>query len=160
MSNNTDLIVSSPTVDVTTKAAGDHKSDRVPAEDAEIGSLASASGAIDHADHSNGSGSSSIVTKFKNKAFDFTQSLKSSTQDETVIIPAMPQKLAQLVAGYKASDQAKITEAELHRLHHGVGLDGLREVTSETTPFRTYKRASWSTQFVTLRSRAFKNLYR
>lgn len=73
---------------------------------------------------------------------------------------AMPEKLAELVAGYKASDQAKITEAELQRLHHGVGIDGLREMTSETTPFRTYKRASWGTQFMTLSSRAFKNLYR
>lgn len=106
------------------------------------------------------SGSSSFFGKIKTTGAELTSALQSNSRDEDVIVPPLPEKLARLVDGYKASDQAKITEAELHRLHHGVGLDGVHEVTSETTPFRTYKRASWGTQFITLSGRAFKNLYR
>jgi hypothetical protein len=155
------VLTCSNTVDLTTKAAGDHRSDRtLSSGDIETGS--SSSGVDDHGSsegHNHG-GPSSAVTKIKTKVAGIVNTLTSNGDSEPALAPAMPDKLAHLVDGFRASDQAKITEAEVHRLHQGVGLDGLREVTSETTPFRTYKRASWWTQFKVLSSRAFKNLYR
>jgi hypothetical protein len=149
-------------VDLTTKAAGDHRSDRSQqALDVESGSTTPVANAQETSENDNAYRSgSSIVNKVKSTAIGWASALSSKSEGGGVLVPAIPDKLAQLVEGFQASDQAKITEAELHRLHHGVGLDGLREVTSETTPFRTYKRASWWTQFKTLSGRAFKNLYR
>ena len=132
----------------------------MPSDDLETGS---ASSDVEHHGFSEGhmhGGSSSAIAKIKTKVAGMTSTLVSNGDSGPAAVPAMPEKLAHLVDGFRASDQAKITEAEVHRLHQGVGLDGLREVTSETTPFRTYKRASWWTQFKVLSSRAFKNLYR
>lgn len=84
--------------------------------------------------------------------------IRSNTTN--VAVEPLPPKLDYLVNKFKDSNQAKITEAELNRLHQGLGLNGLQQVTPETTPFRTYDRATWWTQFVVLSSRAFKNLYR
>jgi hypothetical protein len=130
--------------------------------DVETGYASSASSFNDMSPHGSerSATSSSIVNQIKAKAIEAFHSIKSSNSEEPVVTPAMPERLAHLVLGFKDSDQAKITEAEIHRLHHGVGLNGLQEVSGETTPFRTYKRASWALQFKTLSSRAFKNLYR
>jgi len=148
-------------VDLTTKAAGDHRSDRtLPSGDLETGSSSPGVDDLGSSEGHSHDGPSSAIAKVKSKVTGFASTLTLKRESEPALVSALPEKLAHLVDGFRASDQAKITEAEVHRLHQGVGLDGLRELTSETTPFRTYKRASWWTQFKVLSSRAFKNLYR
>ena len=79
----------------------------------------------------------------------------SSTPDSEQI----PEKLASLVLANRASDDAKILEAEITRIQSGGtpdGHDGHRDLGE----MRAYKKASYWTQFSLLSQRAFKNLYR
>lgn len=71
----------------------------------------------------------------------------------------VPEKLASLVLANRASDDAKILEAEITRIQSGGtpdGHDGVRDLGE----MRAYKKASYWTQFSLLSERAFKNLYR
>lgn len=74
----------------------------------------------------------------------------------------IPEKLASLVLACRASDDAKIVEAEISRIQSGHTPGGLdaRDVQAETELLRGYKKASLWTQFTLLSGRAFKNLYR
>ncbi|KAL7420171.1 FAD-dependent urate hydroxylase [Cryptotrichosporon argae] len=79
--------------------------------------------------------------------------------------PRMPESLASLVLAARASDDAKIVEAEIARIEAGQSPDGgaapdARDVAYETGLLRGYTKASYWTQFKLLSGRAFKNLYR
>lgn len=162
---------------MTTKASGDHRESRgvaglteiddegvVAREDTGYQSSLSSTHSV-HAEGTNGNGNGngsdgSFIGNVKAKASEIYSSVKPQSSQERIVVPRIPEELANIVKRFKDSDAAKITEAEIHRLHHGVGLDGMPEVSAVTTPFRTYKRAGWGTQFATLSARAFKNLYR
>lgn len=74
---------------------------------------------------------------------------------------AVPEKLATLVLACRASDDAKIVEAEIGRIQGGLSADGgLARDVEEELEVRGAKKASWGRQFVLLSGRAFKNLYR
>jgi len=76
---------------------------------------------------------------------------------------AIPEALAALVLAARASDGAKIVEAEITRIEHGESPDGgssERDVGEEIGLLRGYDKASFWTQFKILSSRAWKNLYR
>lgn len=79
-------------------------------------------------------------------------------------ISAIPEELASLVLAARASDDAKIVEAEISRIEAGESPDGLpdtqRDVQEEIGILRGYKTASFWQQFKILSARAFKNLYR
>lgn len=92
----------------------------------------------------------------------------------------IPEKLASLVLASKASDDAKIVEAEISRIQHGETADGgyphpsttisasadssiiadQRDVEEETGLMKGYQKAGLWEQFKLLSSRTFKNLYR
>jgi hypothetical protein len=71
----------------------------------------------------------------------------------------VPEKLASLVLANRASDDAKILEAEITRIQSGVTPDG-RDGVRDLGEMRAYKKATYWTQFSLLSQRAFKNLYR
>lgn len=85
---------------------------------------------------------------------------------------AIPQKLASLVLENRASDDAKIVEAEIARIQRGTTPDGIDRVQPSVVAdgtgrdrrdvheLRGYRKATWGRQFVLLSGRAFKNLYR
>ncbi|BEI83347.1 hypothetical protein CcaverHIS002_0312150 [Cutaneotrichosporon cavernicola] len=77
---------------------------------------------------------------------------------------AVPEQLATLVLACRASDGAKITEAEIMRIEAGESADGVpndqRDVSEEIALLRGYDKATFWTQFRLLSGRAFKNLYR
>ncbi|WVQ97528.1 hypothetical protein IAU59_004642 [Kwoniella sp. CBS 9459] len=77
-------------------------------------------------------------------------------------IPPIPEKLASLVLAARASDDAKIVEAEINRIEGGHTPDGRdeRDVEEETGLLKGFDKASYWTQFKLLSGRAFKNLYR
>lgn len=79
-------------------------------------------------------------------------------------VPVIPEHLASLVLAARASDDAKIVEAEIGRIEAGESPDGLpesqRDVQEEIAIIRGYKTASFWQQFKILSGRAFKNLYR
>lgn len=97
----------------------------------------------------------------------------------------IPEKLASLILASKASDDAKIVEAEISRIQHGETADGgyphpatttttisasasadasimadQRDVEEETGLMKGYQKAGLWEQFKLLSSRTFKNLYR
>ncbi|EAL20193.1 hypothetical protein CNBF0050 [Cryptococcus deneoformans B-3501A] len=82
-------------------------------------------------------------------------------------IPRIPEKLASLVLASRASDDAKIVEAEISRIQHGETADGgyphpntTISTKEETGLMKGYQKAGLWDQFKLLSSRAFKNLYR
>jgi len=107
------------------------------------------------------------ITSIKAKASKllgaFTPNSKSNNktgaeqQDSTQI----PEKLAALVLACRASDDAKIVEAEIHRIQSGQTPGGaLDRGLDERGVLKGYKKASVWDQFRLLSGRAFKNLYR
>jgi hypothetical protein len=105
------------------------------------------------------SGPPSAVEQLKRKTSELFGRLSRSS-DSSILIPEMPTGLSSLVDGFNDSDQAKITEAEINRLHQGIGLGEMQDITTEVELLRGFRKASWWTQFRILSSRAFKNLYR
>lgn len=109
---------------------------------------------------------------------------------DNIHVPRIPEKLASLVLASRASDDAKIVEAEISRIQHGETADGgyphpnttistsasatasvtasasasiiadQRDVEEETGLMKGYQKAGLWDQFKLLSSRAFKNLYR
>lgn len=149
-------------IDVTTKASGDHKSDKTHRTTGLNGSTSTTSDverdsteAEDAAEERGEQGS--IWTRMKEK---LSAAVTPKSQTSIVIVPPVPERLEDLVNGFRDSDQAKITEAEIHRIHNGEGLHGVRAISTDATRLGGYKKASWWTQFKLLSGRAFKNLYR
>ncbi|KIR82739.1 ATP-dependent permease [Cryptococcus gattii E566] len=110
-------------------------------------------------------------------------STSTPTATATARADHIPEKLASLVLASKASDDAKIVEAEISRIQHGETADGgyphhhhptttispsadasimadQRDVEEETGLMRGYQKAGLWEQFKLLSSRTFKNLYR
>ncbi|WWC58962.1 uncharacterized protein I303_101507 [Kwoniella dejecticola CBS 10117] len=78
-------------------------------------------------------------------------------------IAPIPEKLASLVLASRASDDAKIVEAEIMRIQQGQSPDGgdnARDIDEETRLLKGFDKATYWTQFRLLSGRAFKNLYR
>lgn len=109
----------------------------------------------------------------------------TSASIATARVDHIPEKLASLVLASKASDDAKIVEAEISRIQHGETADGgyphshpttttttisvsadtsimadQRDVEEETGLMKGYQKAGLWEQFKLLSSRTFKNLYR
>ena len=172
-------------IDVTVEAAGDHRVSKTktngrgetvsvrPGLDAENGfATRQVNG---DADSSSDDGSDTapksptVSGEIKRKAnqllgaFTTTTGLSSSgTSTPNRDGDRIPEKLASLVLANRASDDAKIVEAEISRIQSGQTPGGMeaRDVLAETELLRGYKKASYWTQFKLLSGRAFKNLYR
>ncbi|KAJ9115056.1 hypothetical protein QFC22_005384 [Naganishia vaughanmartiniae] len=149
-------------IDVTTKASGDHKGDKTHRVAGLNGSTSTTSDverdsaeAEEAAEELGEQGS--MWTRLKD---NLSAAVAPKSQTSIVIVPAVPERLEDLVNGFRESDQAKITEAEIHRIHNGEGLHGVRAISTDATRLGGYKKASWWTQFKLLSGRAFKNLYR
>ncbi|KAI5454303.1 FAD-dependent urate hydroxylase [Naganishia albida] len=147
-------------IDVTTKASGDHRGDKKgrvneDSSEAAVADVDSAGAEIEAAEEYDER--QSTLQRYKAK---FQSLVRPQSRTSIVIVPPVPEKLEELVSGFRDSDQAKITEAEIHRIHNGEGLHGSREITTDATRLGGYKKASWWTQFKLLSGRAFKNLYR
>lgn len=148
-------------IDMTTKASGDHRINKTnqvnglngdSSANAEVDSEAAEIEAVAQSEQQE-----SIWRRVKSK---LQASVKPRNRTSIVIVPPVPEELEALVSGFRDSDQAKITEAEIHRIHNGEGLHGSREIATNATRLRGYRKASWWTQFQLLSGRAFKNLYR
>lgn len=103
-----------------------------------------------------------VVGGIKNKAqrlLGAFSSQKSASGTATPETDQIPEKLASLVLANRASDDAKILEAEITRIQSGGTPDG-HEGHRDVGEMRTYLKASYWTQFSLLSQRAFKNLYR
>lgn len=155
-------------IDLTVEASGDHRQPKVPGDgviapvrpngDAENGFAHPRSTTHSHDEPT------TMTVQIKQKAHKllgaFTSTISptptsTSTSEENVI----PEKLASLVLASRASDDAKIVEAEIGRIQNGESPDGTRDV-GENDLVRGYKKAGLWTQFKLLSGRAFKNLYR
>ncbi|WVQ83751.1 hypothetical protein IAT38_005895 [Cryptococcus sp. DSM 104549] len=168
-------------IDLTVEASGDHRAGKAALKingngttetrsegDAEAGFAPSGSGtrSVGSEEGADGPG---IVGEIKNKAhkllgaFTSPSSLPTTGASTPVDnIPRIPEKLASLVLSARASDDAKIVEAEIARIESGETPDGgaERDVGEETGLLRGYQKATLWTQFKLLSGRAFKNLYR
>ncbi|KIR58353.1 ATP-dependent permease [Cryptococcus bacillisporus CA1873] len=112
-----------------------------------------------------------------------TPSPRDISTSTAKVVDHIPEKLASLVLASKASDDAKIVEAEISRIQHGETADGgyphpttttisasasadasimadQRDVEEETGLMKGYQKAGLWEQFKLLSSRTFKNLYR
>lgn len=172
-------------IDVTVEASGDHRASKGkvvngqlapprPGIDPENGFAARDQTVINGvAQDSSEDGSDAAIKtqtvtgEIKRKAHQllgaFTTSTGISKSGRTTPEPnQIPEKLASLVLASRASDDAKIVEAEISRIQSGQTPGGLevRDVGAETALLRGYKKASLWTQFKLLSGRAFKNLYR
>ena len=173
-------------IDVTVEASGDHRVSKGkfnngqlapvrPGVDPENG-FASRNRSVINGDGESSSeegpdsahkANSNVAGEIKRKAHQllgaFTSSTGLSTSGRATPEPdQIPEKLASLVLASRASDDAKIVEAEISRIQSGQTPGGLeaRDVGAETELLRGYKKASLWTQFKLLSGRAFKNLYR
>ena len=171
-------------IDVTVEAAGDHRVNKGksnghitpirPGLDPENGFASRQRAAGHHDSDSDTDDASDVTPRTPNKtfvgeirrkahqilgAFTTTSSESGSTTPDT---NSIPEKLANLVLACRASDDAKIVEAEIARIQSGQTPGGLeaRDVGAETELLRGYKMATYWTQFKLLSGRAFKNLYR
>jgi hypothetical protein len=167
-------------IDLTVEASGDHRGHkgkanghvsgtRTSSRDAENGFARDAAGSDleDEEEGDDTAGRSTVLGQISKKAQrilgtfttggDSTSSSGTSTPDASQV----PEKLASLVLACRASDDAKIVEAEITRIQNGQSPDGTdsRDV-SEELEVRGFKKAGWWRQFVLLSGRAFKNLYR
>ncbi|WVR04242.1 hypothetical protein IAU60_001242 [Kwoniella sp. DSM 27419] len=179
-------------IDVTVDAAGDHKSSRGSNGEAlgKVSGIAPSTGGRHATDAENGFGTTSrpettdtgsevssergflgdIKAKASKVLGAFTspssmphmsgRSTPSGSSAEN--IAPIPEKLASLVLAARASDDAKIVEAEISRIQAGHTPDGRdeRDVEEETGLLKGFDKASHWTQFKLLSGRAFKNLYR
>lgn len=88
----------------------------------------------------------------------------TSTPSSATDPNSIPESLAALVLASRASDGAKVVEAEISRIEAGESADGVpnteRDVGEEINALKGYDKATFWTQFTILSSRAFKNLYR
>jgi hypothetical protein len=103
-----------------------------------------------------------MVGGIKNKAQRLLGALSSHQSGPGSATPEpdqIPEKLASLVLANRASDDAKILEAEITRIQSGGTPDG-HEGHRDVGEMRAYLKASYWTQFSLLSQRAFKNLYR
>lgn len=146
-------------IDVTVEAGGDHRNNRsrTPTsteDDAENGFGESETSPSPQGENGHGG----ALNALKRKTLSIYHS--GNGKNKLVLPTPLPAKLEQLVQSFLASDQAKITEAEVTRLHSGIGIEGMPDIASEESMLKTYEKASWWTQFTTLSGRAFKNLYR
>ena len=168
-------------IDLTVDAAGDHKSKKGktnghvtgtlarPGIDAENGyattsGLASRDDSSIDTDESNEAPSeeSGMVNGIKRKAQKLLGAFSSPGTNTPREDDRIPEKLASIVLACRASDDAKIVEAEINRIQSGHTPNGLdsRDVGEETALLKGYKQAGYWTQFKLLSGRAFKNLYR
>ena len=172
-------------IDVTVEAAGDHRVSKTktngrgetvsarPGLDAENGFATRRVNRDGDSSSDDGSDtapkSPTVSGEIKRKAhqllgaFTTTTGLSSSgTSTPDRDGDRIPEKLASLVLANRASDDAKIVEAEISRIQSGQTPGGMeaRDVLAETELLRGYKKASYWTQFKLLSGRAFKNLYR
>jgi hypothetical protein len=104
-------------------------------------------------------GSASAVDRIKKSTSGMLNRLAGSS-GSSIVVPELSASMAALVQGFLESDQAKITEAEIARLHSGVGVGDMQDIVTEVESLRGHKKATWWTQFRILSGRAFKNLYR
>lgn len=172
-------------IDVTVEASGDHRASKGkavnghlapvrPGVDPEYG-FESRDRSVIHSDadsiSEDGSNTAtklqSLTGEIKRKAHQLLGAFTTSTglSNSGTATPQqdqIPEKLASLVLASRASDDAKIVEAEISRIQSGQTPGGLeaRDVGAETELLRGYKKASLWTQFKLLSGRAFKNLYR
>jgi ABC-type multidrug transport system ATPase subunit len=103
-----------------------------------------------------------VVGGIKKKAQQLLGAFSSPQTDSGTATPQsdqIPEKLASLVLANRASDDAKILEAEINRIQSGSTPDG-HEGRRDLEEMRAYKKATYWTQFSLLSQRAFKNLYR
>jgi hypothetical protein len=166
-------------IDLTVEASGDHRGHkgkanghgsgtRTSSRDAENGFARDASGSdLEDEEGDDTGGRSTVLGQISKKAQrilgafttggDSANSSGTSTPDASQV----PEKLASLVLACRASDDAKIVEAEITRIQNGQSPDGTdsRDVSAELE-VRGFKKAGWWRQFVLLSGRAFKNLYR
>lgn len=105
-----------------------------------------------------------VVGGIKQKAQKLLGAFSSHASDGTATPDdsQVPEKLASLVLANRASDDAKIVEAEIFRIQSGGTPDGQESANAarDVGEMRAYKKASLWTQFTLLSQRAFKNLYR
>jgi ABC-type multidrug transport system ATPase subunit len=143
-------------IDVTVEAAGDHRGSRINGN----GSVPADTGVDEDEDEEEGP-KATVLGKISRKAHQLLGAF--STDSSGAATPdTIPEKLASLVLSARASDDAKIVEAEIARIQSGQTPGGMeaRDVGAETELLRGYKKASLWTQFKLLSGRAFKNLYR
>lgn len=165
-------------IDLTVEASGDHRAKNkangsvapprpTPLADRGDPENGFATGSVASDDGSDASrkADGTVVGGIKHKAQKLLGAFSSSngsggttTTDDTQV----PEKLASLVLSNRASDDAKIVEAEIFRIQSGTSPDGQDNLsaTRDVGEMRAYKKASYWTQFVILSQRAFKNLYR
>ena len=175
-------------IDLTVEAAGDHRqpkangktnghltpASRASPTDAEGGfarsaaasSSASAQVDVDDDEEEQEAAKPSVVGEIKRKAqrllgaFTAPSSTPSGASTPTDT-RSVPEKLASLVLAARASDDAKIVEAEITRIQQGLDPDGRYAGDArDLGELRGYSKASWGRQFILLSGRAFKNLYR
>ena len=165
-------------IDLTVEASGDHRAKNkangnvaaarpTPStnrRDPENG-FASRSIASDDASDITSKADDTVVGGIKKKAQKLLGAFSSPSSSADTTKPddtQVPEKLASLVLSNRASDDAKIVEAEIFRIQSGNTPDGQDNLsaTRDVGEMRAYKKASYWTQFVLLSQRAFKNLYR
>lgn len=180
-------------IDVTVEASGEHRSNKrklngngsstIPAStsavrsgrDAENGFASTAAhedSSIDDSEEGSQepeAETEGVVSGIKRKAQKLLGAFTSSSEDGNGnggsggSDDRIPEKLASIVLACRASDDAKIVEAEIHRIQSGQtpgGMDSARDVGQETALLKGYQKAGYWMQFKLLSGRAFKNLYR
>ncbi|EIW68541.1 hypothetical protein TREMEDRAFT_31917, partial [Tremella mesenterica DSM 1558] len=168
-------------IDLTVDAAGDHKRPSNPSSniqttvngsstrnslDPENGfsrpqPTSSNENENDSEDEDNVEERQNVIGEIKKKAQQILGAFTTSSSGmSTPTDDQIPEKLASLVLAARASDDAKIVEAEVMRIQQGLDPDGRYTEGRDLGELRGYKKASWGRQFVLLSGRAFKNLYR
>ena len=175
-------------IDVTVEAAGEHRINKrklngngsIPASasasragrDAENGFASGAAHEDSSIDDSEDDTreipeSDGMLNGIKRKAQQLLGAFTSSSSSEGSggggADERIPEKLASIVLAHRASDDAKIVEAEIHRIQNGEtpgGMESTRDVATETALLKGYTQAGFWSQFKLLSGRAFKNLYR
>jgi ABC-type multidrug transport system ATPase subunit len=161
-------------IDLTVEASGDHRKGKTNGQVAPVRPVTSngrrdpengfASRSVNSDDESESyqKPDQTVVGGIKQKAQKLLGAFSpsdSTTSHSTADNDQVPEKLASLVLANRASDDAKILEAEITRIQSGGTPDG-HEGVRDVGEMRAYKKASYWTQFSLLSQRAFKNLYR
>lgn len=142
-------------IDVTVEAGGDHRHSRSKTPDPQAEAENGYGGGESSSSDGGAAGGGGAFQAARKQA----SSLFSSRSERPASPTPIPAKLESLVRSFIASDQAKITEAEVRRLHDGIGLEDMQDIATGAR-LRGYAAATWWTQFKILSQRAFKNLYR
>ncbi|ORX36133.1 hypothetical protein BD324DRAFT_630290 [Kockovaella imperatae] len=159
-------------IDVTVDASGDRKVKKGKANghapsssrserDPENGFRRDVDSASDEDDSD--ASTQNLPVGIKQKAQKLLGAFTSSSTPASPSEDLVPEKLASIVLASRSSDDAKIVEAEIHRIQSGQtpnGVDSTRDVGEETDLLKGYQKAGYWTQFKLLSGRAFKNLYR